>query len=584
MSKTLSYRRKEVVQGNPGAGEFKSRWPALFQIDERVVNSIIVVEFTNLTSISEIEDKRTIKLMFDSGLLSDTPPPPYSAPSTSRCGDDSLLLSGSFDTDILSSPDSATSRSSGWPVVFVVPRFPYDCELQLEKANAAFKATGSLLDPDIRLKTAILDSLAEATVQHKVYPTDSEFEEAAEALVSSHPCLREPGYVGWKVSLKYKLVNYRKKLKRLGCPEVELNSLTNKPAGKSSPAYGVKKPRKAEVNYCPSYPSGESAETLEKIREALISEAKKRNNEDTVAAMMAKTFSHRRQEVLRDAPMIAVFKTRWPALFNVRELCAEFQRITTVGLLPKFFSDLDAHSLKLLKVFGKKGGAQGRKIKSILMPMTQEVLYGMQGVHRIRPSKNTGVPSGIPDVIHLATGDSFRTIAGSFRVSVSSVSKIIPDVATAIWDCLVEEFMAVPSTEDWRSIAEGLRSGGISLSAVEHWMRRDGSSTTACPELMVVENAFGILSSQWRMYRRAIEVHPDVAQKCVKATCVLHNFMRRSAEVPAVRGSMSAGEVEPLPGLGQVAANNSAREAIRVREAFMAYFSVEGVVQWQPTM
>ncbi|MED6268675.1 hypothetical protein CHARACLAT_024746 [Characodon lateralis] len=115
-------------------------------------------EFTNLTSISEIEDKSTIKLIFDSGLSSDTPPPPYSAPSTSRSGDDSSLSSGSVDTDILSSPDSVASRSSGWPVVFVVPRFPYDCELQLEKASAACKATGTLLDPDIRLKTAILDS------------------------------------------------------------------------------------------------------------------------------------------------------------------------------------------------------------------------------------------------------------------------------------------------------------------------------------------------------------------------------------------------------------------------------------------
>lgn len=53
------------------------------------------------------------------------------------------------------------------------------------------------------------------------------------------------------------------------------------------------------------------------------------------------------------------------------KLSAEFKRITTVGLLPKFFSELDAHLSKLLKVFGKKGGAQGRKIKSILMPMTQ---------------------------------------------------------------------------------------------------------------------------------------------------------------------------------------------------------------------
>ncbi len=173
-------------------------------------------EFTNLTSVSEIEDKSTIKLIFDSGLPG-TPHTPYSTPATSHCSDDSSLSCGSCDTDILSSPDSAASRSSGWPVVFVVPKFPYDCELQLEKANAAFKAIGTLLDPDIRLKTATLDGLAEATVRYKVYPTDSEFEEVAEALVSSHPRLREPGsatgYGGWKVSLKYKLANYRRKLK-----------------------------------------------------------------------------------------------------------------------------------------------------------------------------------------------------------------------------------------------------------------------------------------------------------------------------------------------------------------------------------
>ncbi|XP_071337589.1 uncharacterized protein [Trachinotus anak] len=329
-------------------------------------------EFTNLTSLSEIQDKSTLKLVFDSAaaasaLPGGSPPPPYSTPATSWSGNDSSLSSGSLcDTDILSSPESTPSRSSGWPVVFVVPRFPYDCQLQLDKANAEFKESGTLLDPDVGLKTAILDSLAEEIVQYKVYPSDSEFEEVA------NPCLKEPGsatgYGGWKVSLKYKLANYRRKLKRLGCPEVELNSLTNKPADKCSPAYGVKKPRRAEVNYCPTYPSGESAETLEKIRETLLLEVKKRNNQDTVAAMMEKTFAHRRQEVIRDAPLIADFKTKWPALFCIT---AEFKRITTVSLLPKFFSELDVLSSNLMKVFSKKGGGQGRKIKSIMIPITQ---------------------------------------------------------------------------------------------------------------------------------------------------------------------------------------------------------------------
>ncbi|XP_026099390.1 uncharacterized protein LOC113070334 [Carassius auratus] len=72
---------------------------------------------------------------------------------------------------------------------------------------------------------------------------------------------------------------------------------------------------------------------------------------------------------------------------------------------------------------------------------------------------------------------------------------------------------------------------------------------------LVVENAFVILTSQWTMYRRLIEVHPEIVEKCVKVTCVLHNLMRCSEgrEAPAVRGTGQVGE-EPLPGLGWVAA------------------------------
>ncbi|CAM4573446.1 unnamed protein product [Leuciscus chuanchicus] len=284
----------------------------------------------------------------------------------------------------------------------------------------------------------------------------------------------------------------------------------------------------------------------------------------------------------------------------------------------------------------------------------------------------------------LATGDSFRTIASSYRVGVSTVCQIVAQVVTAIWDCLVEGYMAVPTTDDWRSIAEGFQErwnfplcvgavdgkhvvikappnsgsqfhnykgtfsivllavvdakyrfwvidvggygrtsdGGILANSAFGQALRAGTlhlppdhplpgaedrepqphvfmadeafplrrnlmrpfpGRTLPPERrvfnyrlsrarLVVENAFGILSSQWRMYRRLIEVHPEVAEKCVKATCVLHNFMQYSEgrEAPAVRGTGHAGD-EPLPGLGRVAANNSSREALQVREVFMEH-------------
>lgn len=286
-------------------------------------------EFTNLVSTSDIQHKSSIKVIFKSvanATPNDSTVCPFSSTATTSSQDDSSSLSSpgsSCDTDILSSPASTSSRTTAWPLVFSIPRFSYDAQLQLDRANKAFIETGAFLNPSIALKSAILDGLTEAIVQHKVYLSDMEFDEVAKALVTAHPCLKEPGsatgYGGWKTSLKYKLANYRTKLRQIGCPEVTVNSLKHKPDGKCSPAYGVKRPKKAEVNYCPTYPAGETAETLEQMRVALLSEVKKRNNEQKVAQMMEMTFALRRQEVVQEAPMIAEFKTRWPAVFHVRE-------------------------------------------------------------------------------------------------------------------------------------------------------------------------------------------------------------------------------------------------------------------------
>lgn len=71
--------------------------------------------------------------------------------------------------------------------------------------------------------------------------------------------------------MKYKLGNHRTKLRGLGCTEVTANVLKQKPDGKCSLAYGVKRPKKSEVNYCPAYPTGETAEMPEKTRMAPLS-------------------------------------------------------------------------------------------------------------------------------------------------------------------------------------------------------------------------------------------------------------------------------------------------------------------------
>ena len=78
------------------------------------------------------------------------------------------------------------------------------------------------------------------------------------------------------------------------------------------------------------------------------------------------------------------------------------------------------------------------------------------------------------------------------------------------------------------------------------------------------------------MYRRVIGVSPENVDACVKATCILHNYIRREP-VP-----VSEGEVSVLQDLIKVGGNDAAREAIRVREIYASYISAEGAVPWQP--
>lgn len=128
--------------------------------------------------------------------------------------------------------------------------------------------------------------------------------------------------------------NYRTKLRSLGCPELTVNSLKRKHPDHMQPARNVKKPKKAEVNYLPPYPTGETKETLENERVQLIEETKKKDNSKVINEKMAKTFSLRRQEVVSKCPMIADLKERWPALFTasqvslciwlVSRLCCDF--------------------------------------------------------------------------------------------------------------------------------------------------------------------------------------------------------------------------------------------------------------------
>uniref|UniRef100_A0A8C7XWQ7 Sterile alpha motif domain-containing protein 3 n=1 Tax=Oryzias sinensis TaxID=183150 RepID=A0A8C7XWQ7_9TELE len=387
-------------------------------------------DFVNLTSIEEIQDKATLKVVYTVIQPQDQDEDSFSFPSTSA--PDVASSSSGDSTVILSSPESTSSRSS-WPDLFLVPRFTYDAEIKLEKAHVAFKENGMLLIPDPKLKSDILEGLIQEVVKHTVYPTDRKFDQVAEALILRHPCLKEKGspsgYAGWKMSLKYKLSNYRTHLRKVGCPEVCVNALKHKPAEKCSPAYDVKRPKRGEVDYCPPFPLGESEQSLETIRIELLSDVKKRNNRDAIKDKMNKTFSLRRQEVIYDAPMISELQERWPALFDPAEINAEFKRITTMPLQSRFLSQLDFLSESLLRVFSKRSGKQGKMLKDLTDRMMVRTCQLSNFFNYQQSSINIFFAQDMTDVSTLNAIE--KTTAGVY-VAKETPGKDFPDVGIII--------------------------------------------------------------------------------------------------------------------------------------------------------
>lgn len=144
----------------------------------------------------------------------------------------------SLDTDSMSSPSDSSNRSSPfvsvrqrensqWPSPFPIPRFSYDVELRLEKGNVNCKEDGTLLTVPREMKMDILDCNAQAIFSFKAYPNNQELESVSAALIEKYPCLKDPGsgtgYHSWTMSIKYKVGNYRQKLRLAGCSEVSVN-------------------------------------------------------------------------------------------------------------------------------------------------------------------------------------------------------------------------------------------------------------------------------------------------------------------------------------------------------------------------
>lgn len=287
-------------------------------------------EFFSLLSTNDISDKSTIKVVYiepPTVTLTLTNVESSFATISDSAASDYVWSSASSHDTIPVSPrlrsESPNQRSKLWPAEFPVPRFSSNTEILLQSSNEKFTSSGILFGTKdlISLLPDILGNLAETIFEYTAYPSSAHLSQVAEALVKKHPCLKElgsfNGCYGWIQRLKYKINNFRSKLRGTGCPEIVVNSLKRKASHEQTPAKNVEKTKKAEVNYL--FHKVKTSESLEKERVELLCEIMKRENGQVVAEKMANTFSLRRKEIIHEEPAVRDFMQRWPALFDAAQ-------------------------------------------------------------------------------------------------------------------------------------------------------------------------------------------------------------------------------------------------------------------------
>jgi hypothetical protein len=112
----------------------------------------------------------------------------------------------------------------------------------------------------------------------------------------------------------------------------------------------------------------------------------------------------------------------------------------------------------------------------------------------------------------------------------------------------------------------------------------------------VIENAFGILVSRWRIFRRPIIGKNTTVNNIIKASTCLHNWVqthdcKQKPSNYVDHEDRNTGEIIPgawrqdtqnnLPDAGSLGSNRYADSASQYRDLLKDYFMNEGFVPWQ---
>lgn len=120
-------------------------------------------ELMNFTSVQDLKDRSTVKLVFMSASgcsLQQNPSSSGSSESIQRNSSVSSLSSSDSESPIILEHSDSELRTRPWPRKCIIPQFPHIVEIQFQPGNETFKAAGTTLKITPGLKSDILEKLA----------------------------------------------------------------------------------------------------------------------------------------------------------------------------------------------------------------------------------------------------------------------------------------------------------------------------------------------------------------------------------------------------------------------------------------
>lgn len=116
----------------------------------------------------------------------------------------------------------------------------------------------------------------------------------------------------------------------------------------------------------------------------------------------------------------------------------------------------------------------------------------------------------------------------------------------------------------------------------------------------IVENAFGILASRFRIFHKPIPTDVSTTEKIIRASCAMHNWLRLSSpghyfprgcvdDEDINSGTITEGTwrrelIAGLPSITDHNSNYASRTARQLRDNYADFFCGAGAVSWQNRM